>query len=364
MKKTERKTVAAALKAAGDDGSFEAVIATFGVVDHDGDILDHGAFASHPVPVLPAHDAQHVPLGKALIEERGRQAVAVGQFNLDIPAARDWHSALKFDLANVQPPVQEWSWGFRVAGPDGARPDQVDGLPVRRLMKLDQREVSPVLRGASIGTGTLAAKNRKAMAAHDAETSTAPWNGPANERQLKEGSGADAFAIQPAGDEKGLLLHHFIGEGGAAGAASTRACLAGIAQLKGRGGAALPLSAEQRQAVYDHLAGHLRDADIEPPELPKEGAGDLVGLKLTDELQLVTWDVEAVLLRVLDVMGDRPLGKDAKGLAVAMAGQFGQLDEVLHGLRAMAEGMAPQDQAAKEAARFLALDALRHGVKA
>ncbi len=153
--KTERKTVGAAIKAAGDDGSFEAVIATFGVVDKDGDVVEPGAFGSHPVPVLPAHDPQHVPLGKTIIEERGDLAVAVGQFNLEIEAARDWHSSIKFDLANMTPAVQEWSWGFR---PIKAAPGQVDGIQVRRLVEIDQREVSPVLRGASVGTATLSAK--------------------------------------------------------------------------------------------------------------------------------------------------------------------------------------------------------------
>ena len=32
------------------------------------------------------------------------------------------------------------------------------GQRIRRLVELDTREVSPVLRGASIGTGTLSAK--------------------------------------------------------------------------------------------------------------------------------------------------------------------------------------------------------------
>lgn len=150
----ERKTIAAAIKAAGDDGSFEAVIATFGVVDSDGDIVEHGAFNDAVVSVLPSHDASSVPLGKARIEERGELAVAVGQFNLEIEAARDWSAALKFDLA-TPPSVQEWSWGFNVLEADA---DTVEGEQVRRLVGVDTREVSPVLRGASIGTGTLSAK--------------------------------------------------------------------------------------------------------------------------------------------------------------------------------------------------------------
>jgi hypothetical protein len=151
----EYKTIEATIKQAGDDGTFEAVIATFGEIDKDGDIVEHGAFKNATVSVLPAHDSMSVPLGKAQIEERGELAVAVGRFNLEIEAARDWSAALKFDLENP-PAVQEWSWGFR---PLEAPTDTVDGVTVRRLKLVDNLEVSPVLRGASIGTRTISAKN-------------------------------------------------------------------------------------------------------------------------------------------------------------------------------------------------------------
>ena len=156
--KMEYKTVEATIKQAGDEGSFEAVIATFGVIDRDGDIVEHGAFGDAPAMVLPAHDHGHVPLGKAHVEERGELAVAVGQFNMDIEAARNWHSALKFDLEHP-PAVQEWSWGFN---PIRAPMDTIDEVSVRRLQELDMREFSPVLRGASIGTGTISAKQEDA----------------------------------------------------------------------------------------------------------------------------------------------------------------------------------------------------------
>ena len=151
----EHKAIDAEIKAAGDDGSFEAVIATLGVVDKDGDIVEPGAFGNTTVSILPAHDSQSVPLGKGKIIERGNLAILVGQFNLDIEKARDWSSHLKFDLAHP-PSIQEWSWGFTIAE---ATSDTVDGSPVRRLADVDTFEASPVLRGASVGTGTLSAKS-------------------------------------------------------------------------------------------------------------------------------------------------------------------------------------------------------------
>lgn len=136
-------------KAAGG-GEFEAVIATLGVVDSDGDTILPGALAGQTVSILPAHDNRSVPLGKARIEERGNEAVAVGRFSLQSDASRAWHSHLRFDLANP-PPVQEWSFGFHI---DDAEPGQRG----RVLRKLHAFEVSPVVAGAGVGTRTLSVK--------------------------------------------------------------------------------------------------------------------------------------------------------------------------------------------------------------
>lgn len=152
----ERKTFRGEIKQLGDDGSFEAVIATLDVVDSDGDIIVPGAFQNATVLVLPAHDHRHVPLGKAVMEDRDNKAVAVGKFNLEVPAAKDWHNALKFDLKHP-PAIQEWSFAF---GIEQSSTETRDSEEVRLLEKLDTMEVSPVLRGAGVDTGTLSAKAR------------------------------------------------------------------------------------------------------------------------------------------------------------------------------------------------------------
>lgn len=60
--------------------------------------------------------------------------------------------------------------------------------------------------------------------------------------------------------------HHFVDSDGNVGAASSKACSAGIGVLNGgRGGANIPDS--DRKGIYDHLAGHLKDAKLTPPEL-------------------------------------------------------------------------------------------------
>jgi len=340
--KTERKSVGA-LKTVHDDGSFEAVIATFNKLDHDNDIVMPGAFGDLPVSLLPSHDSQHVPLGKSIVEERGTAAVAVGKFNTEIEAARDWHSSLKFDLANP-PGVQEWSWGFR---PVEFSFEEREGQQIRILSKVDLREISPVLRGASIGTGTLSAKSLKA---HTTETVNEPWDAPAQARRLVgDDEKSDAFAL--LSDGRGCFLHHMIDDEGKSGAANIRACVAGIACLMGARGVTT-LSEEQRQGVYKHLASHLADAGIEAPKL-----GDKPGIKFVDQVQLATWDAETVLARVAQITADRPLGKEAKAATMAMAEQHAKLMSALKGL---AEGMLPEDAAARAAASFLAMDAARH----
>ena len=156
----ERKTFRGEIKQLDGEGAFEAVIATLNVVDSDGDIIVPGAFQNATVSVLPAHDSRSVPLGKAKMEDRGDKAIAVGQYNLDILAAKDWHNALKFDLKNP-PVVQEWSFAFRIVE---SSMETRDGEDIRILEKLDVMEVSPVLRGAGVDTGTLSAKNKQRFA--------------------------------------------------------------------------------------------------------------------------------------------------------------------------------------------------------
>ncbi len=136
-----------------------ARIAILSAVDHDGDTYAKGAFSwkedGHQwVPILPAHDRKAMPLGKARIYEDGDAVYAELHLNLKSAAGRDWHATLAFDLEKGKA-VQEWSYGFGVVEKDR---DTRDGKQVRVLKRLDVHEVSPVIRGAGVGTGTLALK--------------------------------------------------------------------------------------------------------------------------------------------------------------------------------------------------------------
>jgi hypothetical protein len=104
--------------------------------------------------MIPAHNRQAMPFGKAWLFEQDGWALADFTLNLATQTGKEWHETLKFDLATGQP-VQEWSYGFQTL--DYAF-EQRDGMQVRVLKKLDCDEISPVLRGAGVGTGTLSIK--------------------------------------------------------------------------------------------------------------------------------------------------------------------------------------------------------------
>ena len=143
MNRIFKSSAGARIKELHEDGHGLAVIATLGVVDSDGDVTLPGAFGEQSVKMVPAHDWQHVPLGKADIREEGNEVLAAFRLNLEIGSARDWHSALKNDLANG-PPLQEWSYGFSIVE---ASFGEHEGQEVRFLKKLKVHEISPVMLG-------------------------------------------------------------------------------------------------------------------------------------------------------------------------------------------------------------------------
>jgi hypothetical protein len=141
------------------------------------------------------------------------------------------------------------------------------------------------------GTSTPAGVIEGAMSSHSTATSDAAWDGPKNEANLKNDAGAkvlkEAYAWQdPDGDPDKKasykFIHHFVGEDGAVGAASTKAASSGIAVLNGgRGGTTIPDG--DRKKVHAHLAKHLSDAGKEVPELESaESAHDTAQQTLFD----------------------------------------------------------------------------------
>jgi len=122
-----------------------------------------------------------------------------------------------------------------------------------------------------------------AIRVHHTATDDRAWDGPANEGRLRKDESEayykSAFAWQdPEGDPKTKgayrFIHHLVDGGGDVGAASTRACSSAIGVLNGgRGGTTIPDA--DRRGVYNHLAAHLKDADMTPPDLRESGDSEI-----------------------------------------------------------------------------------------
>jgi len=161
----ERKSIKIELKA-DKEGSFVSCIATLNVIDKDKDVTLAGAF---PVREVLVSAYQHgswqgrLPIGKATIREVNDEVIAEGEFNLNTETGREHYEAIKFSGE-----LQEWSYAF---DPVKTEQGEWEGEKVRFLKRVDPIEISPVLRGAGVGTTTLAIKEDSGLTFTDeAET--------------------------------------------------------------------------------------------------------------------------------------------------------------------------------------------------
>lgn len=148
-------------------GIVECYANRMGVLDYAGEIMAPGAFDASVAAKggsLPKSVWMHessLPVGKVLETHQAEQGgdpmqYCKIQFNLDTQRGREAFS----DVAGGY--VDEWSVGYYVTA---EHPQFIDGQKVRVLDAIDWIEVSPVLAGASPGTSTLSAKQRRAAKA-------------------------------------------------------------------------------------------------------------------------------------------------------------------------------------------------------
>lgn len=157
---------------------------------------------------------------------------------------------------------------------------------------------------------------------HSTEVVDRSWDGPANEARLKIDQDEEyyrrAYAWQdPDGNPRTKaayrFIHHHVDEDGDIGPANVRACITGIAVINGaRGGTTIPDA--DRRGVWRHLARHLEDAGIEPPELQER-----------------SWD--GLQRRAFHVARMEVRESDGKSRLVGYAAVFNQLSEDLGGWR-------------------------------
>ncbi|GAA2159353.1 HK97 family phage prohead protease [Glycomyces lechevalierae] len=270
-----------------DKGEVEALFSTYNVIDKDGDVTLPGAFDDGAPAKISAYGHASwsgvLPVGKGTINDIGTGAVMRGKFFLDTTAGKDTFTTVK-ELG----PLQEWSYGYDVIESEFG---EFEGKHVRFLKKLKVHEVSPVLIGAGVGTMTMSAKSapaakavRRAVPVHETAVASGPWDAPktaaALPDDLRPSQLRTVYAwVDPDGDPEAKSSYDFPHHHGVGGPANLRACMAGIAALNGAKGAAL--SDDDRKAVWEHLASHLKDADREPPALRDRGTSPV---KFADEL--------------------------------------------------------------------------------
>ncbi len=259
-------------------GIFEAIVAVFGNVDRAGERIMPGAFQKslrawekkgRPIPVIFAHEWDNLDahIGEVVEAEELDQGLYI-KAQLDMEedfARRVWKRMKRGTLA-------EFSFAYDVV--DGRMKDGV-----YELHELELLEVGPCLVGMNPETQLIGVK--KALPPHSTPTSEGGWDGPANEARVRSDEDLAYYRRiyawrDPEGDpsvkSSYRFIHHEVDADGDPGAANIRACQTGIGILNGaRGGTTIP--GADRQGVWDHLARHLRDADLEPPELKGAKAG-------------------------------------------------------------------------------------------
>lgn len=193
--------------------------------------------------------------------------IAARSAGLDTAPLRDWAGA-QLDIAGEQRyvevggimlPKPALEGMFRQADPTEHETVLLTGFDVSSLDVVAEDAPEP--------------EQKSATPVHHTETDDARWDAGANEKRVKS-DGTRAYYNRiygwrdPDNEAKTAykFIHHMIAQDGTPGAASIRACSAGIAILNGgRGGADIP--EDDRLGVWRHLAAHLRDADREPPPL-------------------------------------------------------------------------------------------------
>ena len=156
------KAFEARLKLLGEPGEFTAVFSRFNVIDHDGDVTVPGAFTEGQAVRIAywGHRWQDLPVGRGTIHADSEKAVVRGRFFLDTQAGRETYQVVK----NLSPDLQEWSYGYDVLE---SEPGTFQGQRVTFLKRLTVFEVSPVMLGAGVGTGTTAIKSGSTAGAGD-----------------------------------------------------------------------------------------------------------------------------------------------------------------------------------------------------
>jgi hypothetical protein len=142
-------------------GEFEAVFATLGVIDLDGDVITKGAITEGAQVVISAYGHSvwkgAAPVGTGTIHEVGTEAVVRGQYFMDTTKGRDDFNTVAGLAKSNQ---GEWSFGLLDVKSEAG---EVNGVKANMIKAVHVPEVSPVFIGAGIDTRTTMTKSHADM---------------------------------------------------------------------------------------------------------------------------------------------------------------------------------------------------------
>ena len=182
MTNTARAKRLSNVKFIDDTMEITAIVARLNVLDYDNDYTERGAFGRQEVAIAGwGHKWDVEPNGRGVVYEQGDLVLYTGRF-FDHPDARKAYETIKamsLPDPNVEGSagIQEFSYGYYIKEA-GFEVREIDGMGPREvyvLKKLDVFEISPVYRGAGIGTGTIdikAAEKHEVQPAGDAGADT------------------------------------------------------------------------------------------------------------------------------------------------------------------------------------------------
>lgn len=347
-------------------GLVKAVFATFNTIDSHRDVTLPGAFEDGAE--MPISSYGHtswdgaLPVGKGTIRSTSKEAIFEGQFFLETTGGRDTFTTVK-ELGALG----QWSYGYDAVDYSFG---EFDGQKVRFLNKQKVHEVSPVLLGAGVGTRTVSAKSAvpgspatagRPIAPHDCEVTSRSWDGAKTAAAIADDARPSELRtvyawVDGEGDPEAKASYKFAHHHGVGGPANTRACLMGIARLNDPTKGGVPDA--DRVGVYKHLASHLRDGDIEPPELRPQPGGSM---KFHEEGHAVLAAVSSYIDRASEVLALRAR-KGRTGLAPAAVDLLSWVDDDVKRLQALLSAPIGEEDVSEElASSYLRSIASVHG---
>ena len=145
------------------EGKLKAKVGTLEVVDKHNDMIMKGAIGRQQVALSAfGHRSwmDRAPVGKGEIYEEGNDIIFEGDFFLDMPEAVSTFASIK-GLGDLQ----QYSWSLeqiKYSTTEYSEDEESNSNgPIYKITKVKVREVSPVLRGASIDTRTISVKSEE-----------------------------------------------------------------------------------------------------------------------------------------------------------------------------------------------------------